>query len=110
MAVYVQAQCIRKSICELCDKDSKVDFKCVNCQQILCFDCKNVHLRSKASMDHEINPVNTINTGQSKSNDFNMTERTQGQNGYHHDTANNLCHLHPKRMALLFCKDCSEVS
>jgi len=35
--------------CDLCETEENVDYFCVNCQEILCLNCKTAHSKSKKS-------------------------------------------------------------
>lgn len=41
--------------CDLCDSTKRVAWKCVQCDEVYCDACKNIHLKGKATKDHTIN-------------------------------------------------------
>ncbi|KAJ8313938.1 hypothetical protein KUTeg_008499 [Tegillarca granosa] len=49
------AQCpvILDEKCELCEVYT-ITFKCLNCQEMICENCKKTHLKSKVSKDHKV--------------------------------------------------------
>ena len=47
------------SVCELCLK-SAVAYSCVECDDRMCEHCKVIHLRSRASKDHAVIPIELV--------------------------------------------------
>ncbi|KAK3088035.1 hypothetical protein FSP39_013778 [Pinctada imbricata] len=54
MSDYVEIQTAIPYTCELCDTTKQVEWRCVECAQNLCNQCKRSHLRSNASSDHYV--------------------------------------------------------
>ena len=54
MSEYVEFQTTRPYVCELCDTNKHVEWRCVECAQNLCNSCKRSHLRSNASSGHYV--------------------------------------------------------
>lgn len=48
------------TLCQLCDRSS-IKWKCVQCAELFCDDCKKIHKRSKATRNHQVVSVRDIN-------------------------------------------------
>lgn len=48
------------TLCQLCDRNC-IKWKCVECAELFCDDCKKVHGRSKATRHHQVVSIRDIN-------------------------------------------------
>ncbi|XP_071137384.1 uncharacterized protein [Mytilus edulis] len=59
------------ALCQLCDKNT-IKWKCVDCSELLCSDCKKIHERGKATRNHQISAVKDLNEEILESSVFNL--------------------------------------
>ncbi|KAJ8311958.1 hypothetical protein KUTeg_009331 [Tegillarca granosa] len=74
--------------CDLC-KEEEALYSCKDCQEELCEGCRAVHLRSKASSNHDV-----------VSSSLSITDKTHRKRVK--------CHTHPKKTIRMYCKNCDE--
>lgn len=86
-----QIAIIPNTKCELCE-ENEITFKCFNCKQYLCINCKIVHLRSRASQDHRITTVQGADQQDCPSQGDQVNSKT--------------CNIHLEENANLFCENC----
>lgn len=54
------------SLCELCKVETKIKWKCTNCDLLMCDQCKDkVHPKLKKSMEHKVIPIEKTRTPES---------------------------------------------
>lgn len=76
--------------CDLCKNHNDVKWKCLECKEWLCFNCKTAHSNSKASKDHNVSSLI----------DADLAEQLQIQN--------KLCNVHKTESLCMYCKDCQK--
>ncbi|CAC5386330.1 unnamed protein product [Mytilus coruscus] len=59
------------ALCQLCDKNP-IKWKCVDCSELLCVDCKKIHERGKATRNHQISAVKDLNEEILENSVFNL--------------------------------------
>ena len=52
-----------KPLCELCDGGNEGLHRCLDCTQNICSNCKKIHLRSKATSNHNVATLDDIRKG-----------------------------------------------
>lgn len=73
--------------CDICDTYKDVIWRCLNCQETLCNQCKTYHLRSKATRNHTITGL------------ANTTEENPGTSIF--------CHEHENEAFQKYCETCN---
>ncbi|VDH97639.1 Hypothetical predicted protein [Mytilus galloprovincialis] len=83
------------SICNFCDLSGEVKWKCVNCDLILCEECKTIkHSKFKGSEYHTIIEFNRLGT----------KEATNAKRKL--DLQRILCSSHIEETCILYCQEC----
>ena len=79
--------------CELCEEDTRIKWRCVECNMSLCDKCKKLHTRVQMSVPHEIVDIKTpLHDVQPKLIVDNIP-----------------CHEHKAKMTCLFCRNCDHL-
>lgn len=81
--------------CDLCDRGNVCEFKCVQCEEAMCDECKTTHLRSKATRDH------TITTLQELISKPNPVKEKENESSESH------CSIHTSELILMYCEECN---
>lgn len=78
------------SICEFCETDANIPWRCVQCNKFMCNKCKKIHLNVLTTIQHDI--VSSSDVVE------------------HKFITNNVpCTRHKKKFVFLFCKTCDEL-
>ncbi|VDI45561.1 tripartite motif-containing protein 66 [Mytilus galloprovincialis] len=76
--------------CNLCKMETKIKWKCINCDVIMCDKCKDkIHVKLKLASDHTVIDIKRIGTYR-ESPDF----------------SNLICEIHTDQSCVLFCTTC----
>ena len=79
--------------CELCEEDTRIKWRCVECNMSLCDKCKKIHTRVQIAVPHEIVDIKTpLHDVQLKVIVDNIP-----------------CHEHKAKMTCLFCRTCDHL-
>ena len=79
--------------CELCEEDTRIKWRCVECNMSLCDKCKKLHQKVQISVPHEIVDIKTsLHDVQPKVIVDNIP-----------------CHEHKAKMTCLFCRTCDHL-
>ncbi|KAK3595682.1 hypothetical protein CHS0354_026900 [Potamilus streckersoni] len=78
-----------KLSCDICGPESVASSRCLDCEENLCQACCFVHEKSKASRNHKISDLGSLDS------------RTKGK-----IRQRIFCDKHPEEEIKLFCKDC----
>ena len=79
--------------CELCEEDTRIKWRCVECNMSLCDKCKKLHTRVQMSVPHEIVDIKTsLHDVQPKVIVDNIP-----------------CDEHKAKMTCLFCRTCDHL-
>lgn len=81
--------------CELCDRGNECEFKCVQCEEAMCDECKTTHLRSKATREHTITTLKELIPKPKPDKD----EENEASEAY--------CSVHTSELILMYCEECS---
>ncbi|VDI76782.1 Hypothetical predicted protein [Mytilus galloprovincialis] len=76
--------------CSLCEEDSIIKWKCLNCDMLMCDKCKEkIHVKFKFAKDHKVVSIQEV-----------------GLNYKEIDFSNISCKIHTGQNYVLFCKTC----
>ncbi|XP_063406801.1 E3 ubiquitin-protein ligase TRIM71-like [Mytilus trossulus] len=81
--------------CDLCETDTNIQYRCVQCQKYMCEKCNRIHLNVQTSIKHEI-----ISIRPNKDFQENLTNVV---------TNNIPCDKHKKKEYIKYCIDCIEL-
>lgn len=89
MAAVKQSQCSVR--CNLCDKEVKLNWKCIQCDYLICGTCKEIHMKVKSNEKHTIIDIKDIcQFTEVKSLDFKSI----------------MCEEHPDQACCIYCESC----
>lgn len=74
--------------CELCDRGNETKWKCETCEELMCEQCKVIHLRSRIANRHQVSPLTRYSKKERQNRDPLQ------------------CSIHPKERIHLYCNDC----
>lgn len=99
MAYALRPQSVRKAQvqkkCELCETDTKIQYRCVQCQKYMCEKCNKIHLNVQTSDKHEI---------------INLRSYQDAQDTQTFMVTHNIpCDTHKKKVCVKCCLDCFEL-
>ena len=83
-------------MCQLCEESNQIEWKCLQCNFLLCTKCKNMHKKAKYSDEHNI--VDMMDTA-----------LYQHSSEPDPDCGHIKCKNHEGQKCFLFCKECEEV-
>ncbi|CAG2220064.1 unnamed protein product [Mytilus edulis] len=99
MAYALRPQSVRKAQvqkkCELCETDTKIQYRCVQCQKYMCEKCNKIHLNVQTSDKHEIINLRSYQDAQDTQT-FMVTQNIP-------------CDTHKKKVCVKCCLDCFEL-
>ena len=79
--------------CERCEEDTRIKWRCIECNMSLCDKCKQLHQKAQISVPHEIVDIKTsLHDVQPKVIVDNIP-----------------CHEHKAKMTCLFCRTCDHL-
>ncbi|VDI41501.1 Hypothetical predicted protein [Mytilus galloprovincialis] len=82
--------------CQMCEEESKIQWKCLLCNFLMCDKCRKIHEKFKSSEEHNIVDLKSIASEQN----------TSGQI----PNFNNIkCDKHSGKICCLYCTECEEV-
>ncbi|CAC5385908.1 unnamed protein product [Mytilus coruscus] len=78
--------------CELCETDTNIKWKCVQCNTLMCENCKKIHLKVQTSIKHDIVDVKS----------------SEAKKEIEHTiiTDNIPCQIHKRKLNCMFCRTC----
>ncbi|XP_076111755.1 uncharacterized protein LOC143079993 [Mytilus galloprovincialis] len=81
--------------CELCETDTNINWKCVQCNTLMCDKCKKIHLKVQTSITHDIVDV----------------KRSEAKTKIEHTiiTDNIPCQIHKRKLNCMFCRTCDHL-
>ncbi|VDI32326.1 tripartite motif-containing protein 71 [Mytilus galloprovincialis] len=81
--------------CELCETDTNIKWKCVQCNTLMCDKCKKIHLKVQTSITHDIVDVKS----------------SEAKTEMEHTiiTDNIPCQIHKKKLNCMFCRTCDQL-
>ncbi|XP_052085120.1 E3 ubiquitin-protein ligase TRIM56-like [Mytilus californianus] len=82
--------------CQMCEEESKIKWKCLLCNFLMCDKCKKIHQKVKSTEEHKIVDLKNI-------------ALEQRQLEHIHDFNNIKCDRHSGKICCLFCTKCEEV-
>ncbi|CAC5407882.1 unnamed protein product [Mytilus coruscus] len=82
--------------CQMCEEESKIKWKCLLCNFLMCDKCRKIHQKVKSSEEHKIVDLKSIASEEKPL-------------GHIHDFYNIKCDKHSGKICCLFCKECEEV-
>ncbi|CAC5407883.1 unnamed protein product [Mytilus coruscus] len=82
--------------CQMCEEESKIKWKCLLCNFLMCDKCRKIHEKFKSSEDHKIVDLKNIAS-------------EQKQLGHIYDFNNIKCDKHAGKICCLYCTECEEV-
>ena len=91
-----------KPLCELCDEDKEALHRCLDCTQNICSNCKKIHLRSKATSNHNVATLDDIRKGKAT-----VKRPEEASTCYKHKGEINRFYCEPCQV--LICRDCTVV-
>ncbi|CAC5382968.1 unnamed protein product [Mytilus coruscus] len=81
--------------CELCETDTNIKWKCVQCNTLMCEKCKKIHLKVQTSIKHHIVDVKSSET------------KTEME---HTTITDNIpCQIHERKLNCMFCRTCNHL-
>lgn len=82
--------------CELCDGGKKIEYKCLDCEVLMCCKCKEkVHAKFKNAREHRVVDIKDVGKYASSMDTFNFCEVK--------------CQEHPEHVCCVYCKTCKKV-
>ncbi|XP_063397868.1 E3 ubiquitin-protein ligase TRIM33-like [Mytilus trossulus] len=81
--------------CDLCETDTNIQYRCVQCQKYMCEKCKKNHLKLQTYVKHEIISIRSINNVQDTSSNI-VTDKIS-------------CGRHKSKECIKYCFDCIEL-
>ncbi|XP_052081472.1 uncharacterized protein LOC127719380 [Mytilus californianus] len=81
--------------CELCETDTNIKWKCVQCNTLMCEKCKKIHLKVQTSITHDI--VDVKGSEAKKEQEHTII------------TDNIPCQIHKKKLNCMFCRTCDRL-
>lgn len=82
--------------CELCDGGKKIEYKCLDCEVLMCLKCKEkVHAKFKNARDHRVVDIKDVGKHAISLDTFNFSEVK--------------CQEHPEHVCCVYCKTCKKV-
>ncbi|CAG2241912.1 unnamed protein product [Mytilus edulis] len=76
--------------CSLCEEDTSIQWKCFNCDMLMCAKCKEkIHVKFKFAKNHKVVSIDEVGR---------YTEKI--------DFCHLSCKIHPRQSCVLFCKSC----
>ncbi|VDH92424.1 Hypothetical predicted protein [Mytilus galloprovincialis] len=76
--------------CSLCEEDTRIKWKCLNCDMLMCDKCKEkIHVKFKFAKDHKVVTIEEV-----------------GLHKDEIDLSNISCQTHAGQTCVLFCKSC----
>ncbi|XP_063425285.1 uncharacterized protein LOC134708569 [Mytilus trossulus] len=75
--------------CSLCEVDSIITWKCLNCDKLMCDKCEKIHVQFKFAKDHKV-----------------VSIQEMGPHDNEIDFSNIGCQIHTGQNYVLFCKTC----
>ncbi|XP_052081795.1 protein wech-like [Mytilus californianus] len=81
--------------CELCETDTNIKWKCVQCNTLMCEKCKKIHLKVQTSIKHDIVDVKSSEAKKKMENTI--------------ITDNIPCQIHKKKLNCMFCRTCDHL-
>ncbi|CAG2237166.1 unnamed protein product [Mytilus edulis] len=94
MAAVKQSQCSVK--CNLCEEEVKLNWKCIQCDFLICGKCKKIHMNVKSNEKHTIIDIKDI----CQFTDVHDVSRL--------DFKSILCEEHPDEACCLYCDSCDQ--
>ncbi|CAC5419049.1 unnamed protein product [Mytilus coruscus] len=84
--------------CELCETDTNIKWKCVQCNTLMCEKCKKIHLKVQTSIKHDIVDVKS-------------SEAKHAKTEMEHTiiTDNIPCQIHKRKLNCMFCRTCEHL-
>ncbi|CAC5419058.1 unnamed protein product [Mytilus coruscus] len=81
--------------CELCETDTNIKWKCVQCNTLMCEKCKKIHLKVQTSIKHDIVDVKS----------------SEAKTEMEHTivTDNIPCQIHKRKLNCMFCRTCNQL-
>ncbi|CAC5382976.1 unnamed protein product [Mytilus coruscus] len=81
--------------CELCETDTNIKWKCVQCNTLMCEKCKKIHLKVQTSITHDIVDVKS----------------SEAKTEIKHTiiTDNMPCQIHKRTLHCMFCRSCNRL-
>ncbi|XP_063420943.1 uncharacterized protein LOC134706165 [Mytilus trossulus] len=83
--------------CQLCDEETKINWKCIECDSLLCDRCKSIHSKVKTQLEHSV--INLKDIGQ--------------QDTYRKPEARLKvirCETHEQQTYCVYCRDCEQLA
>ncbi|CAC5371364.1 unnamed protein product [Mytilus coruscus] len=81
--------------CELCETDTNIKWKCVQCNTLMCDKCKKIHLKVQTSITHDIVDVKSSEAKQEMEHII--------------VTDNIPCQIHKRKLHCMFCRTCDHL-
>ncbi|XP_063402220.1 uncharacterized protein LOC134686485 [Mytilus trossulus] len=76
--------------CSLCEENTKIEWKCLNCDMLMCEKCKEkIHVKFKFAKDHKVVSIQEV-----------------GLHAEEVDFSSISCQNHLKQTCFMFCKSC----
>ncbi|XP_052087868.1 uncharacterized protein LOC127724905 [Mytilus californianus] len=76
--------------CSLCEEDTRIEWKCLNCDMLMCDKCKEkIHVKFKFAKDHKVVSIHEV-----------------GLHAEEIDFSNLSCKSHTRQSCVMFCKSC----
>ncbi|XP_052061579.1 uncharacterized protein LOC127701639 [Mytilus californianus] len=96
MASLVEIETTKSSAkpCELCEQESILQFKCVECEKVICDSCKGIHAKVPVLSNHFI---------------INIDTRLVPQHIQKIQLCSMSCDNHAKKFHCLFCRTCNKL-
>ena len=91
-----------KPLCELCDGGNEALHRCLDCTQNICSNCKKIHLRSKATSNHNVATLDDIREGKAT-----VKRPEEASTCQKHKGEINRFYCEPCQV--LICRDCTVV-
>ncbi|XP_052079434.1 uncharacterized protein LOC127717695 isoform X3 [Mytilus californianus] len=81
--------------CELCETDTNIKWRCVQCNTLMCEKCKKIHLKVQTSIKHDIVDVKSSEAKQEMEHTI--------------ITDNIPCQIHKRKLNCMFCRTCDNL-
>ncbi|CAC5411649.1 unnamed protein product [Mytilus coruscus] len=76
--------------CSLCEEDTEIKWKCLNCDMLMCDKCKEkIHVKFKFAKDHKVVSIQEVGLHAEEIDFFSIS-----------------CKNHFKQICFMFCKSC----